>query len=90
MKIAYLSTFFPFRGGIAQFNALLYRAFEKENQIKAFTFKRQYPAILFPGETQFVTEGDKVDEIPAVRVLDSINPFTYLSSANASKIFSTF
>lgn len=87
MKIAYLSTFFPFRGGIAQFNALLYRAFEKENQIKAFTFKRQYPAILFPGETQFVTEGDKVDEIPAVRVLDSINPFTYLSSARKVKQF---
>ena len=87
MKIAFLSTFFPFRGGIAQFNALLYRALEKENTIKAFTFKRQYPEFLFPGETQFVTPEDKVDEIPAIRVLDSINPLTYILSARKVKEF---
>ena len=28
MKIAYLSVFYPFRGGIAQFNANLYRELE--------------------------------------------------------------
>ncbi len=87
MKIAFLSTFFPFRGGIAQFNALLYRALEKENTVKAFTFKRQYPEFLFPGETQFVTPEDKVDEIPAIRVLDSINPLTYILSARKVKEF---
>lgn len=87
MKIAFLSTFFPFRGGIAQFNALLYRAFERENEVKAFTFKRQYPEFLFPGETQFVTKDDKVDEIPAERVLDSINPLTYITSAKKVKQF---
>jgi len=87
MKIAFFSTFFPFRGGIAQFNALLYRALEKENTVKAFTFKRQYPEFLFPGETQFVTPEDKVDEIPAIRVLDSINPLTYILSARKVKEF---
>jgi len=81
MKIAFLSTLFPFRGGIAQFNALLYRALEEKNEIKAFTFKRQYPNILFPGETQYVTKDDKVDEIDTVETLDTINPFTYLSTA---------
>ena len=35
MKIAFLSTMFPFRGGIAQFNALLYRALEEKNEVKA-------------------------------------------------------
>ena len=87
MKIAFLSTFFPYRGGISQFNALLYRSLEKEYTLKAFTFKRQYPEFLFPGETQFVTSEDKVDEIPAIRVLDSINPFTYISSARKVKQF---
>jgi len=81
MKIGFLSTFFPFRGGIAQFNASMYRAFEKVADVKAFTFKRQYPDFLFPGETQYVTEKDVVDKIPAERVLDSINPFTYGKSA---------
>ena len=54
MKIAFLSTFFPFRGGIAQFNALLYRSLEKNHTVKAYTFKRKYPSLLFPGETQYV------------------------------------
>lgn len=85
MKISFLSTFFPFRGGIAQFNAMIYREFEKKNEVKAFTFKRQYPEFLFPGQTQFVTENDAADQIPAERVLDTINPFTYFSAARKMK-----
>ncbi len=81
MRIAFLSTFYPYRGGIAQFNALLYREYEKEHEVHAFTFTRQYPNLLFPGETQYVGEGDEADPIPAKRVLDTINPFTYLSAA---------
>ena len=65
MKIAYLSTFYPFRGGIAQFNASLYRALEKNHEVRAFTFKRQYPDLLFPGRSQYVQENDKVDMIPS-------------------------
>lgn len=81
MKIAYLSTFYPFRGGIAQFNAALTRALQKEHEVKAFTFTRQYPNFLFPGTSQFVTDDDKVDNIQADRVLDSINPFSYYRTA---------
>jgi glycosyltransferase involved in cell wall biosynthesis len=80
MKIAFLSTFYPYRGGIAQFNASVYRAFEKKHEVKAYTFTRQYPNFLFPGETQFVTEKDVVDPIPAKRILDTINPFSYLKA----------
>lgn len=87
MKIAFLSTFYPFRGGIAQFNALLYREFEKENEVKAFTFKRQYPNFLFPGETQYVTKDDNADAIPSVECLDTINPFTFLSTAKNIRQF---
>jgi glycosyltransferase involved in cell wall biosynthesis len=81
MKIAFLSTFYPYRGGIAQFNAALFHALEKENQLKAFTFSRQYPDLLFPGKTQYTTQNDQADEIPALRTLDSLNPFTYYSTA---------
>src|ERR1051326_768230 len=88
MKIAFLSTFFPFRGGIAQFNASLFRAFEKNNQVKAFTFTRQYPDFLFPGETQMVTEKDNADKIPSERILDTMNPFTYFSAARKIRSFS--
>lgn len=81
MKITILSTFYPFRGGIAQFNASVYRALEKEHEVKAVTFSRQYPDFLFPGETQYVGENDPSDKIPALRLVDTINPFTYWKAA---------
>lgn len=81
MKVVFLSTFYPFRGGIAQFNALLYREIEKECDVRAVTFKRQYPESLFPGQTQYVTERDKADPIPSLRLLDTVNPFSYIKTA---------
>ncbi|HAN18655.1 MAG: glycosyl transferase [Bacteroidetes bacterium GWC2_33_15] len=85
MKIAYLSTFYPFRGGIAQFNASLYRALEKEHEVKAFTFTTQYPKLLFPGKTQYVQQGDKADIINSLPVLNTINPLTYFKTAHEIK-----
>lgn len=82
MKIAILSVFFPYRGGIAQFSGSLYRALEKDHQVKAFNFSLQYPSFLFPGETQFVKPEDKADEIPTERLLNSVQPFSYLKTAN--------
>jgi glycosyltransferase involved in cell wall biosynthesis len=87
MKIAYLSTFYPFRGGIAQFNSSLFREFEKDNDIKAFTFKRQYPDLLFPGTSQYVNENDKVDKVESLELVDSINPLSYISTARKINIF---
>jgi glycosyltransferase involved in cell wall biosynthesis len=81
MKIAFLSTFYPYRGGIAQFNANLYREMQKEHEVKAFNFKRQYPNFLFPGKTQYVTEKDIADKIDSVRCLDSINPLSWRKSS---------
>ena len=87
MKIAYLSTFYPFRGGIAQFNAAMYRNYEKEHHIKAFTFTRQYPNILFPGKSQMVAEDDNSDAINSLQILDSINPLTYIKTAKTISKF---
>ncbi|MFM1894637.1 MAG: glycosyltransferase [Crocinitomicaceae bacterium] len=81
MKITILSTFYPFRGGIAQFNALLYRVLEKRHSVQAITFKRQYPQILFPGKTQYVTENDVAEAIPSKPWLDTINPWSYWRTA---------
>src|SRR5690606_19911762 len=47
----------------------------------AFTFTRQYPNFLFPGKTQMVEENDKADPIPATRVIDTINPFSFRRAA---------
>ena len=82
MKIAILSPFYPYRGGIAQFSAMLYTALSKEHEVKAFSYARLYPGWLFPGKTQYVEEGDSAIQVPAERVLDSINPFSYQVTAN--------
>lgn len=81
MKIAFLSPFYPFRGGMAQFGDSLYLALAQNNEVKAFTFTRQYPKVLFPGKTQYVSESDLNRNIPVTRVLDSINPFTWNKTA---------
>lgn len=85
MKIVFLSTFYPYRGGIAQFSAHLYREAAKKHEVEAVTFTRQYPKLLFPGKTQLVSKEDTADKIPAKRWLDSINPFTYISTARKIK-----
>ena len=81
MKIAILSSFFPLRGGIAQFNAALYTELGKEHDVKAFNFSRQYPGILFPGKTQYVSEKDDTAKVTAEPVLDTANPFSYGKAA---------
>ena len=77
MRIALLSCFYPFRGGISQFNANLCLELGKSNTVKAFNFKRQYPEFLFPGKTQYVTKDDDAVPIESTALLDTANPFTY-------------
>lgn len=81
MRIAYLSTFYPFRGGIAQFNADLREELARQHEVKAFTFTRQYPSFLFPGKTQYVTPQDKAKVVDSEAILDTANPFSWLSAA---------
>ncbi len=83
MKIIIVSTAFPLRGGIAHFNALLAQHLGKHHEVETITFKRQYPAFLFPGKTQQESGGEiESERIPAPQLIDSINPFNWISVAN--------
>jgi glycosyltransferase involved in cell wall biosynthesis len=81
MKIVLLSAAYPYRGGISQFNTKLHRELSKSNEVVSVTFKRQYPSILFPGKTQYVTENDQADVLKTERWLDTVNPITYRKTA---------
>lgn len=83
MKVAILSSFYPFRGGIAQFNASLLGELGRLCSVKAFNFTLQYPGILFPGKTQYVTDGDSAEEVEAEAVLSTIDPFSWRRAAKA-------
>lgn len=81
MKIAFLSSFYPLRGGIAQFNAAMYGELGKTHTVRAWNFKRQYPGILFPGKTQYVTPEDDAAPIESDRTLDTICPGSWCRTA---------
>jgi glycosyltransferase involved in cell wall biosynthesis len=81
LRIAILSCFYPYRGGISQFNASIFGELGKRHIVKAFNFKRQYPEFLFPGKTQFVTDTDSAVPVESVSVLDTADPFSYGKTA---------
>jgi glycosyltransferase involved in cell wall biosynthesis len=82
VRIAILSCFYPYRGGIAQFNSYLFTELSKKYTVKAFNFTKQYPDFLFPGKTQYVSgEDDKAMKIESEAVLDTANPVSYVTAA---------
>ncbi len=83
MKIAILSCFYPYRGGISQFNACLYTELGRRHNVKAFNFSRQYPNFLFPGKTQYVTPDDEAVAVENEALLDTANPFSYAKTLKA-------
>ncbi len=88
MRIAFVSVFHPYRGGISQFNGHIYRELQKEHTVKAINFSLQYPDFLFPGKSQFVDPTDlQSGEVEAPRLLNSINPLSYLTTAKEIKRF---
>lgn len=85
MRIAHLSAFHPYRGGIAQFSAALHKALQQEHEAEAFTFTRQYPGLLFPGKSQYVEASDPALVVGATRTLDSVLPHTWWRTAETIK-----
>ncbi|MEW6511328.1 MAG: glycosyltransferase [Bacteroidota bacterium] len=83
MKIVLLGTAYPLRGGIAHYNALLYRELSRRHTVEIVTFKRQYPGILFPGTSQ--VEGVPTEEyrVPSESLVDSVSPLNWVAVGRA-------
>ncbi len=80
MKIISLGPAHPYRGGLASFNDRLALQFASEGyDIQIVTFSLQYPKLLFPGKTQY-TDGTGPAGIKISRLLNSINPFNWIST----------
>ena len=81
MKIILVGPFPPYRGGISIFNHSLSKELEKENEVHRISFSLQYPKILFPGKTQYSEfEGE-----PSKKLINSINPLSWVKTANYIK-----
>ena len=78
-KVIIIGPAHPYRGGIANFNNSLAKAFlENGDDIQVFSFKLQYPSFLFPGKTQYETSEPPKD-IVIKSLINSINPFNWFN-----------
>jgi D-inositol-3-phosphate glycosyltransferase len=83
MKIVILGPAHPYRGGPATFNDRLAKQFSDEgHDVIIITFKLQYPGFLFPGKTQY-TDSQAPEGIVIRKLVNSVNPFNWLSSGRA-------
>lgn len=78
-RIIIIGPAFPLRGGIANFNNALAKAYNVSgHDVTIFSFSLQYPSFLFPGTTQF-EEGIPPKDINIRTVINSINPFNWFA-----------
>jgi len=79
-RICLVGPAYPYRGGISHYNTRLALELRKKHEVYLVNYKRLYPEFLFPGKTQF----DKSKNpflIESDRIIDSINPLTWLKAA---------
>ena len=81
-RLALLGPFAPYRGGIAHFNGALAHALEaRGHAVLPLSFRRQYPALLFPGTSQMEPaqkeSGQASGAEGPARVLDTLNPLSW-------------
>jgi len=70
---------FPFRGGISHYTTMLFEALEKEHRVSLVSFARQYPLLLFPGQTQ-LDDSRVTFVVPNERIIDPVNPLSWLKA----------
>jgi len=69
----------PYRGGIAHFTEMTVTGLAgRGHDVRPVSFSRQYPELLFPGETQYEPDADAPAAVQdAPRLLDSVNPMSW-------------
>ena len=81
-KVIIVGPAYPLRGGIANFNEALYRAFQSSGaEVEIVSFSLQYPQVLFPGKSQ--KESDTRPD-PGLRInslINSVNPVSWWQTA---------
>ncbi len=78
-KIVLVGPAYPYRGGIAHFQNRLAQALGERADVRLVTFSRQYPTLLFPGESQFEDDARWQKRLPATpeKLIDSVNPLSW-------------
>jgi glycosyltransferase involved in cell wall biosynthesis len=80
MKFAVIGPTYPFRGGISHYTTLLVRHLRQQHDVCFYSYHRQYPRLLFPGNTSADPSASTLYE-PCERTIDTLNPLTWWLTA---------
>ena len=80
-KIIIVGPAYPYRGGNSLFVSYVFDSLKLEFDVKVINYKLLYPSILFPGTTQFDKSNVIIKKVENERVINSINPFTWIKAA---------
>ncbi len=87
VKIALVGPAYPFRGGIAQFSAVLYqKLIQRKHKPLFVSFRKQFPKLLFPGTTQFDTSKERIP-VDSIRVFKPLDPLSWWRSARVIRSY---
>lgn len=85
MSLTVIGPTHPFRGGIAHYTTLLVRSLRSRHDVQFFSYSRQYPHWLYPGNTDLDPSHSLLThEQPSVR-FDALNPLAWLRLARKVK-----
>ncbi len=85
MSLTVIGPTHPFRGGIAHYTTLLVRSLRCRHDVQFFSYSRQYPHWLYPGNTDLDPSHSLLThEQPSVR-FDALNPLAWLRVARKVK-----
>ena len=78
MKIVILGPAHPYRGGLASIMETMAREYQSRgHEVVIYTFTVQYPSLLFPGKSQFVTT-PAPEDLRIERVMNTVNPINWV------------
>ena len=86
MRVALVGPVHPWRGGIAQYLGMLGESLMPRAEVRGVTFTRQYPGLLFPGESQRDPAAEP-PRFPVQAMLDSVGPWTWGATARHLETF---
>ena len=76
-KIVLIGPVYPYKGGIAHYTSLLYKALSKEFDVQLVSYKMQYPKVLFHKEQKdYSNDMFKIDD--AKFWINTANPFNII------------
>jgi len=85
MSLTVIGPTHPFRGGIAHYTTLLVRNLRVSHDVQFFSYSRQYPHWLYPGNTDLDPSQSLLTHEPPSVTFDALNPLAWLRLAREVK-----